>query len=372
MPYVRKILFWIHLVVGLVAGLVILVMAITGVAMTYEQQLIGWADGIKVSPPAEKSVILPETLLKENPKQDGNAPTALTIHSDANKPASLQFGREKMILINPYTGESLGEGNVKVRSFFKWNLSMHRWLSLQGASQETGKRIIGFSNIVFLFLLFSGLYLWFPKRFTRVGLKAITMLRFGAKGRARDWNWHNVFGFWAALPLLVISLTGLVMSQHWANDVLFRMVGDKAPPREEKKRGEQMKPAHSESLSGINAAFDFVRENNPSWQSVQLQLPVSTTALFTVSDSHRGRPDKRRQVTVDLTTNKVIKSEGFEALPAGRRARTWVRWIHTGEVGGLLGQALAGLASLAVVILVWTGFALSWRRFTNRKKKLII
>ncbi|MSR11799.1 MAG: PepSY domain-containing protein, partial [Gammaproteobacteria bacterium] len=47
---------------------------------------------------------------------------------------------------------------------------------------------------------------------------------------------------------------------------------------------------------------------------------------------------------------------------AGRQARAWVRFLHTGEALGGIGQTLAGIASLAAVLMVWTGLALSWRR----------
>jgi uncharacterized iron-regulated membrane protein len=43
--------------------------------------------------------------------------------------------------------------------------------------------------------------------------------------------------------------------------------------------------------------------------------------------------------------------------------RTWLRFIHTGEAGGFVGQTIAGIASAGACVLVWTGLALSWRRF---------
>jgi uncharacterized iron-regulated membrane protein len=53
----------------------------------------------------------------------------------------------------------------------------------------------------------------------------------------------------------------------------------------------------------------------------------------------------------------------FSSLDAGRRARTWLRFVHTGEYYGLIGQTIAGVASAGAVVLVWTGIALSLRRF---------
>lgn len=43
-------------------------------------------------------------------------------------------------------------------------------------------------------------------------------------------------------------------------------------------------------------------------------------------------------------------------------ARGWIRFGHTGELGRLPAQLLAGVACLGGVMLVWTGLALALRR----------
>ena len=40
----------------------------------------------------------------------------------------------------------------------------------------------------------------------------------------------------------------------------------------------------------------------------------------------------------------------------------WLRWLHTGEALGVVGQTIAGLASLGAAVLVWTGLSLALRR----------
>ena len=39
-----SVIFWCHLIAGVVAGLVVLVMSVTGVLLTYERQIVAWAD----------------------------------------------------------------------------------------------------------------------------------------------------------------------------------------------------------------------------------------------------------------------------------------------------------------------------------------
>lgn len=55
-------------------------------------------------------------------------------------------------------------------------------------------------------------------------------------------------------------------------------------------------------------------------------------------------------------------------MNAAQRVRSWTRFLHTGEALGGVGQFLAGLACLGGCVLVYTGFALSWRRFFGPPK----
>jgi uncharacterized iron-regulated membrane protein len=60
-----------------------------------------------------------------------------------------------------------------------------------------------------------------------------------------------------------------------------------------------------------------------------------------------------------------MRAESFQDLSAGRRLRSWLRFAHTGEVYGLTGQTIAGLASAGGAVLVYTGLALALRRFIS-------
>jgi uncharacterized iron-regulated membrane protein len=46
----------------------------------------------------------------------------------------------------------------------------------------------------------------------------------------------------------------------------------------------------------------------------------------------------------------------------GRKARSIIRFLHTGEVLGIAGQTLAGIVSLISLLMFWTGLALAYRR----------
>ena len=124
---------------------------------------------------------------------------------------------------------------------------------------------------------------------------------------------------------------------------------------------------------GLDAAWKLAAAKVDGWQSIQVRLPdkPGAPATFGITTSHRGRPDHRSQLSVDLKTGKETVWETFASYNTGRQLRMWSRWLHTGEAGGWIGQTLAGLASLAAALLVWTGLALTWRRFVKKKVKVV-
>ncbi len=360
MKFIRKTIFWLHLAVGMIAGVLVLVMAFTGIMMTYERQITVFADGFHIEPSGERLGI--EELLASLLEKP---PSSIIVERDASLPVALQYGREKTEFIHPYTGKFLGEGNTTARAFFKTMLNWHRWLGREGATRETGKAIIGAGNLMFLFLVVSGICLWLPKKWSVKGIRAITLFQKRLKGRARDWSWHHVFGFWAAIPLLIVVSCGTVISYPWATALIFKLAGETPPSK--MNRGNERNTLILRT-DGFDTALATVKAENPDWQSIQLQLPAGKTMKFNVADSHRGRPDKRREVVVKIPSGEIMKTEGFDTFSTARKTRTWIRWLHTGEAGGLPGQTIAGLASASSIVLVWTGFALAWRRFFNRRK----
>ncbi|MFP2913686.1 PepSY domain-containing protein, partial [Pyxidicoccus sp. 3LFB2] len=82
-----------------------------------------------------------------------------------------------------------------------------------------------------------------------------------------------------------------------------------------------------------------------------------------------GRLFASTQVSLDPFTGQVAKQEGYADFNSGRKLRTWLRFLHTGEALGWLGQLVAAIASLGGAVLVWTGFALAWRRFFPRRQR---
>jgi uncharacterized iron-regulated membrane protein len=57
-----------------------------------------------------------------------------------------------------------------------------------------------------------------------------------------------------------------------------------------------------------------------------------------------------------------VQWQPYEGSNLGQKVRGWLRFAHTGELGGLTGQIIAGVGCLGGVFLVCTGLSLAFRR----------
>jgi uncharacterized iron-regulated membrane protein len=393
----RKVLFWSHLVAGVTAGVVILIMSVTGVALTYQKEMQYWADTRHfrtTAPDGAARATVADLVASVRAADPAFAPATITWQSDARLPVAIAAG-QKTLYVNPYTCEVFGEGaGQSMRAFFTTMTNWHRYLAMSGEGRPTGKALTGASNLLFLFIVLSGMYLWWPKIWNAVQFRNITWFRGGLRAKARDFNWHNTFGFWFALPLVFVVASGTVISYPWASNAAYRVMGEEPPapgaggPGGGRGAGPDAArggpggwaggpgvqagnaaPAAGAALVGV-PAFELdrhvahVMDSQPGWRSVALRVPTSTTAplVFTIDRGDAGQPNLRGTLTVDARTGNAQKWEDFSTQTPGRRLRTILRFTHTGEIAGFLGQTIAGLASFAGAMLVYTGISLSLRR----------
>lgn len=366
MKKLRKIIFWLHLPVGVIAGLVILNMCVTGVLLTYEKQITAWADtrSYRSAPSATQTQQLPvETLITKARDARGVNPTSVTLKSDPSAPAEIGFGREATLFVNPYTGAILGEGSPRVRSFFRGVTEWHRWLGAKGDNRNVARAITGACNLGFLFLVASGFYLWWPRNWSLKSLRNVTWFRRGLPSKARDFNWHNTIGFWSAVPLFIVVLSAVVISYTWAGNLVYRIAGE-TPPAPRPNQQTPASPSNT-STNNLDAAWIRAKQQVGDWRSITMQLPTSESAplTFNIDRGNGGQPQKRGQLVLDRATGEAVRWEPFSTNTRGRQLRSILRFAHTGEVAGVIGQTIAGLVSLGGAVLVITGLALATRRF---------
>ncbi|MEO8070043.1 MAG: PepSY-associated TM helix domain-containing protein [Acidobacteriota bacterium] len=376
-PMFRKTLFWAHLICGVTAGAVILVMSVTGVALTYQRQMQYWADTHTFrASPATGTTRKPIAEMVDAVSAVEPTATAVTVtlRSAPSAPAAITMGT-KTIYVNPYTAAVYGEGRGQsLRAFFSSMTLWHRYLATSGNSRTTGRAITGASNFLFLFVVLSGMYLWWPRKLTMIQIRNLSWFRRGLPTKARHFNWHNVIGFWSAAVLSIVVGSGVVMSYTWANNLVYTALGETPPAQGARRAGGAGAGAGVADDIDLDGLVARAVEFQPDWTILALRLPTSALAPVTVGldRGDGGQPQLKGTLTLDAYTGETLKWEGFSSQTPGRRLRSFLRFAHTGEVGGLTGQTVAGAASAAGVLLVYTGLSLSVRRFLSWRARRVV
>jgi uncharacterized iron-regulated membrane protein len=366
---VRKILFWLHLTVGAVAGSVILLMCVTGAALGFEKQIVHWAERNQRNVAANRGAQrLPmEALLTQALPRESGQPMTVTWRSETYSAVELGMEKGRTVFLSPYTGEKVGEGALKLRAFFAGVENCHRWLGANRSARPTARSVTAAANLLFLFLACSGLYLWWPRNWTWNAIKTGMTFRRGLAGRARDFNWHKAIGFWMCWPLIVIATCSTAMSYQWANNLVYSLSGSPLPPANAAPRVTETQAMLKTDfkIDGWNALCALAEQKMPGWQTITLRIQTekSPNINFQIDTGDGGRPDKRAQLVLNRETGEEVRWEPFSSHSPGRKIRMWMRFAHTGEAGGIAGQSIASVASLGGVFLACTGISLAIRRF---------
>lgn len=374
---IRTILFWMHLATGVVAAIVVFLMSVTGVALTYQRQLTELAlrdYRSKAAAEGTRPLEIEVLLAAVRDRKPDFEPSSLTLRPDAAEPALLRKGRRERLYVDRYSGEVLGDGSGRTTAFLRTMVSWHRWLGQEGDGRAAGRAITGACNLAFLFLVLSGFFLWWPRNWSPRALRNVVWFRRGLRGKARNFNWHNVIGFWMLIPLVIVVGSGVVISYRWAGDLVYDLLGrastsrDASGPASVTPRLLNVSPEASDTPDepvSLDEIVAIAASDTPDWKSLSLDLPDSPADPVSVSvdRSPGGQPASRSKLEIDRSTGEIVAREGYADLNLGRRARGWLRFAHTGEVYGFWGQTIAGLASAGAAVLVWTGLALTWRRF---------
>lgn len=367
---IRKTFFWLHLIIGCSAAIFIFLMSITGVALTYERQMIKAAErsDYPVAPAASTTTLSLSEILMIASGYPTKKTAEIVVENQPNAPVIVKDGRKKVAYLNPYTGAEIAVPGQGTKTFFRKLRAFHRWLTLDGKFSETGRWVNGIANIIFLVLILSGLYLWLPKRFkSRAFKQRLTLSGNYPNKSARNYQWHNVFGIYMAPILFVLVVTAFFFSFKWPGNTLKELVSTEsvalAKPVEVSTHQAAQQLSVEQQLAKVKALY-------PHWQNIQfsLDLILTNNKVYKVDNGNGGEPQKRLKVLLNSTTGDVVQVQKFEQLSTYSQLRSYIRFLHTGEAFGPFGQTIAGLASLLACLLVYTGAMLSWRRWKNSRK----
>lgn len=296
----------------------------------------------------------------------GASVTGVKVYTEPTRTVELTFnesGKEQstQAFMNPYTGELISLYSYRT-TFFYTMFSLHRWL-LAG---DTGKLIVGVSTSIFLFILMTGIILWWPEN--KKKLKQRLKFKSDAGWKRLNHDYHIVIGFYTAIFLFVFAFTGLAWSFKWFNDGIYWITGT------ENKRPEpptSIYQANEKSIS-FDDALMAIRELVPSAKNYSINSPKDSASAIAVTvmpldPVHEKASD---QYFFDQYSGKPIGTAKYADRNLGQRVRSMFYPIHVGSIGGWPGRIIAFLACLAGVFFPVTGVILWLNRLKKERKKL--
>jgi len=276
-------------------------------------------------------------------------------------------GRGPTVFVNPYTAAVTGELNYRETVFFTM-MALHRGM-VGGA---IGKLIVGVSTAMFLFIIGTGIVLWWPS--TRKAVKQRLQVKWSGGWKRLNHDLHIVLGFYSALFLFVFAFTGLAWSFEWFNKGIFTLTNS---PMERPEPPVSAAPvaaapevaAASAAPQGLtaDAVLTRARQLAPTAVYYALQLPKEPTASIRVATLRPNATYENAtdEVHLDQYSGQVLRTQTYEQRNLGQRVRGLFKPVHTGAIFGWPSKII----SLVVCLLGFTFPITGVIMWLNRLKK---
>lgn len=358
----KKKIGFLHLWLGLVSGLIVFIVALTGSILVFEEEIDAFVNPefYKVSEIGTKKI--PVDYIVQDIQKKYSIKKISRIHT-FNDPqrtfiiTGKNTDKKGMIFsVDPYTGKVLGEIPERSR-FFSVVLDLHRHLILG----DVGKFITGCSCLIFVFMLISGLILWWPKKIKN--LKQRLTVKWSASFKRVNWDFHSTFGFYTFLFLLIISLTGLTWSFKWFESGIYLLADGTAKKESAKvenptKIDPKLDKAffYQKIFSKTDSIYSFKGDT-------QIRMPSDTINSIMVIklNIEESIPNISSLVYFDKYTGKILKIKPYESFSNGDKVRRLIYPIHTGSIYGYPTKIIAflvclfGLSLPITGLLIWLG-----------------
>ena len=380
----RKIFRNIHLWLSVPFGILITLICFSGAALVFEKEVMElchrelyFVKKVEAAPlPMEQLMTKVAATLP-----DSVSVTGVNISSDPERAyqVTLSKPRRASMYVDQYTGEITGK--YERAPFFNFMFRMHRWL-LDSMKQDGGifwgKMIVGTSTLMFVFVLISGVVVWWPR--TRKALK--NSLKIVAnKGWRRFWyDLHVAGGMYALVFLLAMALTGLTWSFQWYRTGFYKTFGVEVQPsmghgnaavnatakggkRDGKPEGREGRGAHRYSpYTNWQQVYEQLAEANPDYKQISVSDGSASVAV-----PRFGNQRGTDRYKFNPRNGEITETTLYKDLDNSGKIRGWIYSVHVGSWGGMLTRILTFVAALIGANLPLTGYYLWIRKKIKRR-----
>lgn len=401
----RKIFRNIHLWLSIPFGILITLICFSGAALVFEKEVMElchrdlyFVKKVEAAPlPMEQLMTKVAATLP-----DSVSVTGVNVSSDPERAyqVTLSKPRRASMYVDQYTGEVTGK--YERAPFFNFMFRMHRWL-LDSMKQDGGifwgKMIVGTSTLMFVFVLISGVVVWWPR--TRKALK--NSLKIVAnKGWRRFWyDLHVAGGMYTLVFLLAMALTGLTWSFQWYKTGFYKTFGVEVQPsmghgnaaanatakggkpdgkpegregrgersgnRGERSEGEggrsEGRGTHRRSpYAHWEQVYEQLAQVNPGYKQISVSDGSASVAF-----NRFGNQRATDRYKFNPRNGEITETTLYKDLENSGKIRGWIYSVHVGSWGGMLTRILTFIAALIGASLPLTGYYLWIRKKIKRK-----
>jgi uncharacterized iron-regulated membrane protein len=354
----KKTIRKLHLWLGLASGIIIFIVAATGCIYVFKEEITSYTqydfDYVKAQNSSRVSLdVVIDSFKKNHPENK-----LLFIKQKESDPnATIVLGDKKIqVAYNPYNGNEVMSLNSE-DSFFSLILKIHCSLLLG----DIGENIIGVSTFVFLFLLISGLVLWFPTNFKKlksyftISNKSVKRLNF---------DLHRIGGLYASFVLVFIASTGLFFSYDFVKKATFAVTDGKAYTKWGPNSGI---PKSTEA--DIAAIYAQIQKEYPNCIESSIFYPKESDGSIRVKLKYAYEYiPKYNTFFVDQFSGEILQTDLDKNASTAESVKNSIFGIHTGSIFGISGKITAFFSVLIAASLPITGFII-WRRKRKAKSK---
>jgi len=367
---IKKIIGKVHLWLGFTSGIIVFIIAITGCLYAFQAEISSFTQSSfrKVAP--QQAAYLPPTRFKEIAEKQLPGKHVHSVQYGAKDEAVavtfFNFEPEYyyVVYVNPYSGEVLKVKNMD-RDFFRIVLMGHFYLWLP---EKPGQQITIYSTIIFVIMMITGLILWWPGN--KAAAKQRFSIKWSAAWRRKNYDLHNVLGFYMTWVAIIMAITGLVFGWQLLANAIYKSAGGKKSLTWQEPFSDSTKTGQGVLLP-VDQLWVRMQQEHKEAEIIEMHFPGSDkssieVAINTDADTY-WKTDYRyfdqytmKELPVDHIYGRFKEASGADKLLRMNYD------IHVGAIGGLPGKSLAFCASLIAASLPVTGFMIWWGR---RKKK---
>lgn len=383
----KKLIQKIHLWLGFIAGLVLVVNLVPASIFAFNTELKEWWYHKALFTERTGVQKLPLSVLKDKVQgilgQQNGAITYISISNDPYKayafgvfkdnkaPGYTYFSEseiDKEVYIDPYTGKINGEIDLR-HDWIKICEAIHRRMLLH--YNYGGHWIIAYVTLIIIFSLLTGLVLWFPR--SKAALKQRFVFKRKVRWRRRNYDVHNVGGFYSHLLILFLAVTGLLWSFDWWANGFYRLLGEEHKKIAPAYQIFTSAPLLSSTIKPLDRAFEDAQGKRTTWMSITIGLPeagdkenLEKLFFYLKFNNHSGW-DESDQYT--YSSGQLTKQLLHEQKTTG------IKWddsnyaFHTGSIYGLPTKILMSMTTLFCASLPITGFVIWYGKRKGSKKK---